>query len=280
MDEQAFDRVADWFSSFQGRLIDALETLEPEARFDTKPWQRAAGGGGVMRMLRAGNVIEKGGVHCSDVFGEMPSSLASLSPKMKQGKHFRACGVSAIIHPHNPFAPAAHLNLRHIKLDDETSRLWFGGGCDLTPMLPAYRTSEHEDTVAFHQALEKACAPFPQADYAALKKWCAEYFFLPHRQTERGVGGIFFDDLNSGDAESDFAFAQAVGETFLQIVPALLKKRMSAPFTEAERTQQAKTRGLYAEFNLLYDRGTQFGLKSGGNVESILSSLPPRVIWE
>lgn len=277
------DAAASWFSSYQKGLISALEALEPapHAQFDSVPWHREAGGGGTMRMLRGGAVIEKGGVHCSNVFGEMPKELAHAMPEQKQGETFRACGVSVIIHPLNPHAPSAHLNLRHIMMENKgKTRLWFGGGADLTPLLQPYRSADHEDGLAFHTALEKACAGFEQIDYAHLKKWCADYFYLPHRKTERGIGGIFFDDLNSGQWQKDFAFVQAVGEAFLDIYPKLLQKRTATKYSDEDKRQQAKTRSLYAEFNLLYDRGTQFGLKSGGNVESILSSLPPSAIWE
>ena len=173
------------------------------------------------------------------------------------------------------------MNLRHIMMTDEDgAHAWFGGGADLTPMLQTYRSASHADSRAFHQALRQACAPFPQVDYDKLKQWCAEYFYLPHRNCERGVGGIFFDDLNSGAWQKDFAFVQAVGEAFLDIYPALLQKRALTKYDDADKQEQEKTRSLYAEFNLLYDRGTQFGLKSGGNVDSILSSLPPSAKWE
>ncbi len=288
---EELNEAESWFQSLQERLCARLEAFEPAARFDKKPWHRAEGGGGIMRMLRQGEVIEKGGVHFSNVFGAMPQALASAMPQQKQGKTFRACGVSVIIHTLNPHAPSAHMNLRHITIekDDEIkiqkkiqkkTKIWFGGGADLTPMLAPYRTQAHEDSIQFHQRLEKACAPFEQVDYARLKEWCAEYFYLPHRKCERGIGGIFFDDLNSGDWQKDFAFVQAVGEAFLDVYPLLLQKRTQTQWTPTEKHEQAKTRSLYAEFNLLYDRGTQFGLKSGGNIDSILSSLPPLAVWE
>ncbi len=287
LDERHFDQATGWFAEMQTRLCALLEAADAAApasqgavtaaRFEFKKWQRGdEQGGGQMAMLRGGRLIEKAGVHISDVYGALPAGLAAQMPDAAEGAPFRACGISVIVHTRNPHAPSAHMNTRHISIAE---RSWFGGGADLTPMLPTYRTATHQDTLDFHAAFKKACAPYPQIDYDELKDWCARYFFLPHRNEERGVGGIFYDDLNSGDWGQDFAFTQDVGKTFMDIYPRLLRRHMTASWNQSDRRMQAIQRGLYAEFNLLYDRGTQFGLKSGGNVEAILSSLPPQVIW-
>lgn len=276
------NEAENWFSSFQNRLIETLENLEPKVLFEKTAWNRKNGGGGTMAMMKQGEVVEKGGCHFSNVYGKMPAALASQHGENENG-WFRASGVSVIIHTLNPHAPAAHMNLRYIIMgasESEAKKLWFGGGADLTPMLEKKRKPDCEDNLAFHKRLESACAGFKQIDYQAIKKYCAEYFYLPHRKTERGIGGVFFDNLNSGDWRSDFEFVKSIGEAFLDIYPKLLEKNMKIKWTDEEKKEQAIMRGLYAEFNLLYDRGTEFGLKSGGNVESILSSLPPLVIWE
>ncbi len=286
------NKAAEWFAQLQHALCDALQTLDaqapaprdhpdlPPARFEITKWQRGQNrsenqGGGQMAMIRNGRLIEKAGVHISDVHGQLPETLAAQIPDAKADAQFRACGISVIVHTRNPHAPSAHMNTRHIATD----HLWFGGGTDLTPMLDAYRSPTHQDSLDFHAALKNMCAAHKQINYDELKAWCARYFFLPHRNEERGIGGIFYDDLNSGDWDKDFAFTKDVGTTFMDIYPRLLRRRMASTWNHDDRRAQAIRRGRYAEFNLLYDRGTQFGLKSGGNVEAILSSLPPQVVW-
>lgn len=276
-----------WFETLRDRLCAALETLERKsgaptddapARFIQEKWRRGDGdddqGGGVMSMLR-GRVFEKAGVHVSTVYGEFSEEFRNQIPGAEADPRFWASGISLIAHPRNPHAPAAHMNTRMIV----TTKSWFGGGGDLNPMHPAYRAQDHEDAVAFRAAMQDACDAHDKDYFPKYKKWCDDYFYLPHRGEHRGVGGIFYDRLNTGDWEKDFAFTRDVGEAFLKIYPALIKKRIATPWTQEDREAQLVQRGRYAEFNLLYDRGTTFGLKTGGNVESILSSLPPEAKW-
>ncbi|GGY38992.1 oxygen-dependent coproporphyrinogen oxidase [Parvularcula lutaonensis] len=274
-----------WFKSLQKQLIAAFEKLEDDAgplyadmeagRFDLEEWERGPNqGGGRMGMLR-GRVFEKAGIHFSEVHGEFSPEFRKQIPGAEEDPLFWAAGISLIAHTRNPHAPAAHMNTRFVC----TTKTWFGGGGDLNPMLDRYRTQEHEDTIAFHKGMEEACAKSPSGDYAHFKAWCDEYFWLPHRNEPRGVGGIFYDHLNTGDWGADFALTKAVGEGFLSTYPTLVAKRMDQPWTDADREEQMFRRGRYAEFNLLYDRGTTFGLKTGGNVKSILSSLPPIATW-
>jgi coproporphyrinogen III oxidase len=261
-------RAAAYFRDLRDRICAAFEALD-DARFERKRWDRPGGGGGEMSLMR-GSVFEKVGVNISTVHGEFEPEYAKQIPGAADDPRFYATGISLVAHMANPLVPAVHANLRYL----ETTKSWFGGGSDLTPFFPF-----EEDVAAFHGALKRACDAHDPGYYPRFKAWCDEYFFVKHRNEPRGAGGIFFDNLASGDPEKDFAFVRAVGEAFLDAYPAIVAKRKDLPFTPEQREHQLYRRGRYVEFNLIYDRGTLFGLRTNGNVEAILMSLPPIVKW-
>jgi coproporphyrinogen III oxidase len=263
-------QAADYFRSLQERICAALEALDGAARFREDDWQREGGGGGRTRVLAEGAVFEKAGVNFSEVFGRMSPEFAKQVPG--EGLDFTAAGISLVLHPRNPFVPTVHANFRFLTKGDKQ---WFGGGADLTPYYPF-----RDDVIHFHRTWRDVCARHAApVDYARFKKWCDDYFFLPHRGEPRGVGGIFFDYLE-GDLERLFAFVRDCGDAFLDAYLPIARRRKDLPYGERERAFQELRRGRYVEFNLIYDRGTLFGLKTGGRTESILMSLPPLARWQ
>jgi coproporphyrinogen III oxidase len=273
------DQATNWFATLRDRICVEFEAIESEfagkfaGRFERSDWQRPngdqPGGGGTMAVMK-GRVFEKVGVNISTVFGEFAPEFRGEIPGAAEDPRFWAGGISVVAHPCSPLVPAAHMNTRHIV----TRKAWFGGGADLTPIYPDQPAADE-----FHAALAGACRAYEAGAYEKFKKWCDEYFYLPHRGEPRGAGGIFFDYLDSGDFPRDFAFVRAVGEVFLTAYAAIVRGRMRQTWTVEQRQHQLVRRGRYVEFNLLYDRGTRFGLRTGGNVEAILMSLPPEVAW-
>lgn len=268
------DDVKDYLIALQNRLCSELESLDGKATFARDSWSRPAGGGGESRVLADGEIFEKAGVGFSHVFGdEMPPSATKSRPELA-GKQFQAVGVSLVLHPRNPYVPTTHANFRFFSAGEHDPVWWFGGGYDLTPYYPF-----HEDVLHWHQTAKVACDAFGEDLYPRYKDWCDRYFYLKHRDETRGVGGLFFDDINASGFEQSFGFVRSVADSFLAGYQPIVTRRAGHPYGQRERDFQLYRRGRYVEFNLLYDRGTLFGLQSGGRTESILMSLPPMVCW-
>lgn len=267
--------VKAYLLTLQDQICSALEQVDGRPFYE-EDWQREAGGGGRTRVLENGNIIEKGGVNFSHVYGgKLPASASAHRPELA-GRSFQAMGVSLVIHPRNPHIPTSHANVRLFvaEKEGEAPIWWFGGGFDLTP----YYAVE-QDCIDWHKVAQQACAPFGSEIYPEFKRWCDQYFYLKHRNEPRGIGGLFFDDLNRWDFATCFKFIQAIGQAYLQAYLPIIQRRKDTAYTEAQREFQAYRRGRYAEFNLVWDRGTLFGLQSGGRTESILMSMPPVVRW-
>ena len=274
-DTPSIDVVADFLRQLQSDIVNGLEAVDGEGKFRSDSWDRPGGGGGDSRVLSDGAVFEQGGVNFSHVFGnQMPPSATKTRPELA-GRPFQAVGVSLVIHPRNPYVPTTHANFRFFSTDDEQPVWWFGGGFDLTPYYPFM-----EDVVHWHEVARDACSDFGDDVYDRYKKWCDDYFYLKHRNETRGVGGLFFDDLNEPGFARSFEFVQTAAAGFLPAYVPIVEARKDMPYGDREREFQLYRRGRYVEFNLIYDRGTLFGLQSGGRTESILMSLPPRVRWE
>ena len=270
------DRVNDYLQDLQTRITNELQQLDGKTGFEADTWQREAGGGGRSMVLRDGAVFEQAGVNYSEVYGsKLPASATAHRPELA-GRQFRAMGVSLVIHPHNPYIPTSHANVRFFVAEKagEDPIWWFGGGFDLTPYYAFKQDCEH-----WHRIARQACEPFGPGRYVEYKKWCDEYFYLKHRDEARGIGGLFFDDLSEPDFEQAFAFTRSVGDHYLPAYTPIVERHRNDAFGEREKQFQWYRRGRYVEFNLVYDRGTLFGLQSGGRTESILMSLPPVVNW-
>ncbi len=277
MSQVNIDVVIDYLKSLQDHICQALETADGSGKFIEDTWQRAEGGGGRTRVLTDGTVIEQGGVNFSVVSGDkLPPSATAHRPELA-GRTWQACGVSLVIHPKNPLIPTSHANVRFFVAEKagEAPVWWFGGGFDLTPFYPF-----DEDVKHWHQTAKDLCQPFGDNVYTEHKKWCDDYFYLKHRDETRGVGGLFFDDLNQWDFDTCFNYIKAVGEGFVNAYVPIMNKRKNEHYSDAERQFQLYRRGRYVEFNLVFDRGTLFGLQSGGRTESILMSMPPLARWE
>lgn len=276
MNELNISAVKDYLLGLQDRICLAFHELDPSVQMIEDSWDRDGGGGGRTRVLSGGRILEKGGVNFSHVYGaQLPASASAARPELA-GRSFQAMGVSLVIHPINPFVPTSHMNVRLFVAEapDEAPVWWFGGGYDLTPYY-----GYTDDVIAWHRVAKSACDPYGEMLYGRFKQWCDDYFYLKHRDEARGVGGLFFDDFNELGFEQSFALTRSIGDSYMQAYHPIVEKRCNEPYTEAHKSFQRYRRGRYVEFNLVYDRGTIFGLQSGGRTESILMSLPPEVEW-
>lgn len=261
--------TAEWFKELRNNICTKFEEIENGAKFERKEWDRAGGGGGEMSIMR-GEVFEKVGVNISTVYGEFSEEFRKEIPGAEQDPRFWASGISLVAHMKSPLVPAVHMNTRYIV----TSKAWFGGGADLTPMYP-----DEKDSNDFHAAFKEACDKYDEEYYPKFKKWADDYFYLHHRNEARGIGGIFYDYINTGNFTNDFNFTKDVGRTFLDIYPKIVQRNMHKPWTKEQKEYQLQKRGRYVEFNLLFDRGTKFGVMTNGNVDAYMMSMPPEVKW-